>query len=86
MKPPDFEGRHACAEHADLFSKSLTPSRISKMREICDRCPVIPECLAWALEDHVAGFVAGTTPQKRGWLRLKYEIGTPADYLLETAP
>lgn len=34
--------------------------------QVCDRCPVIAECLKWAFEKEDAyGILGGTTPEQR---------------------
>ena len=83
MKTPDFQNQHACRD-SDLFDgrDKATP----EMRAICNRCPVIPECLAWALETKVAGFVAGRSTEERAQLRSKYGIPKPSEALHNAAP
>lgn len=39
------------------------------VKRICDRCPVRPECLAWALDNDVQGIWAGTTTYERSLLK-----------------
>ena len=48
-------------------------------KEICGRCPVKLDCLAWALENNEReGVWGGTTPKERQ--RLRKNMGLPKTY------
>lgn len=69
----------ACAETAnpDAFF-SYEDWETEQAREICRRCPVIRDCLTWALTHKEHGIWAGTTPEQRQALRQRHAMKEPA--------
>lgn len=59
----------ACADTPDpdiFYAHPTEQRRLEQARNYCRRCPILRDCLAWALtnaEDH--GVWAGTTPEQR---------------------
>lgn len=53
--------------------------QIITARAICARCPVRPECLAWALAHEIIGVWGGTSARQRHALRRQtgIEVTTP---------
>lgn len=64
---PRFDGRALCAEtDPELFFPEVGENTTSvKARQVCNRCEVKAECLAWALKNPVAGVWGGTTERER---------------------
>lgn len=69
---PDLPGA-ACVgiEDPDRFY-SFEAHHIEQARQICRRCPVIRECLAWALTHPEHGVWAATTAEERTELINRY--------------
>lgn len=66
----EWMDRGLCREIGpDLFlSEDCHTGR--KAKEVCRRCPVINECLSWAIENpDILGVLGGTTPRERQTLR-----------------
>jgi WhiB family transcriptional regulator, redox-sensing transcriptional regulator len=72
----DWRARAACRDAASLFYQSdlelkqATDHRVSKAKTVCARCPVRPQCAAYALkamEPH--GIWGGFTERERTLLR-----------------
>lgn len=62
----------ACAgSDPDLwFTDTRSPAAYTEAKAICDRCPVQPQCLDWALEIRTThGLWGGLTPHQRRALR-----------------
>jgi WhiB family redox-sensing transcriptional regulator len=52
LTPQAFANQALCAEaDPDLFVPIGQGVSVRKAKAICNRCPVIAECLAWALEN-----------------------------------
>jgi len=57
------------------------PSRgesVEDARAICEGCPVVAECLDFALEHHCIGVWGGTTERQRRQLRRQRNTARPA--------
>ena len=69
--PPRWHVRAAC-DGRDDDGRIFFPERgrsAARAKEICARCPVVDECLAWALEHEDYGVFGGTTADERAELR-----------------
>lgn len=76
---PLWQSRAACAlsddvQLADFYVTFDNPNQpkdkqaqhVEKLRRVCNTCPVIPECRAWADETSPGwGFFANETPRER---------------------
>lgn len=64
-----FNGSQLCLkEDPEIFFPEdyLDLSHLSKVREICNKCPIIDGCLEYAVKDpSLEGIWAGTTPRQR---------------------
>lgn len=71
----------ACKDVTDpevFFPHSTEERRLEQARNYCRRCPIVRDCLAWALtnaEEH--GVWAGTTPEQRKNLADRHARSTP---------
>jgi Transcription factor WhiB len=74
--PPDFQGRQACHGHGDLYASK---GRSDAKRDICHRCPYLPECFAWSVEHEPEGFWGGLGPTERRRVRDTYKIRASFD-------
>jgi len=62
----------------DSFFPEGAGAKVSaEVREACQRCPVQPQCLDWAVHFEHDGFWAGTGSYQRKQLRLKLGIELP---------
>ncbi|GAA4630542.1 WhiB family transcriptional regulator [Actinoallomurus vinaceus] len=53
--------------------------QVSEAKRVCASCPVVSDCLAWALRaGESVGVWGGTTPDERRYLRLKPLPAAPA--------
>jgi WhiB family transcriptional regulator, redox-sensing transcriptional regulator len=53
--------------------------QVDRAKEVCARCSVTADCLAWALRaGEPAGIWGGTTPEERRYLRLEPLPAAPA--------
>ncbi|MCO6009034.1 WhiB family transcriptional regulator [Actinoallomurus purpureus] len=53
--------------------------QVAEAKQVCASCPVVSDCLAWALRaGESAGVWGGTTPDERRYLRLKPLPAAPA--------
>lgn len=73
---PRFSGRPACANaEPELFWGSRDPAKNraknARAKRVCARCPVISECLSWALAHGERGVWGGTTAEQRGHMRAR---------------
>ena len=61
-----------CREHPHLPWVGTTGQRVDACRQVCRRCLVADECMAFAVElgAELQGMWAGTTPAERQQLRL----------------
>lgn len=72
---PDWRDQSACRrEDPDLFAPDGTTGKwvqvIADAKAICNRCPVRPTCLQWALDTHQeSGIWGGLTEDERWQLR-----------------
>jgi WhiB family transcriptional regulator, redox-sensing transcriptional regulator len=84
IDPRDWTEHAAClgASPELFFPISVTGPALeqaSTAKSVCDRCPVRPECLDWALRAGEAhGIWGGTTPEERRYLRLGPPRPVPA--------
>lgn len=72
----DWRHRSACRnEDPELFfptattGTSLWEREVGKAKSVCERCPVVSACLAWALASGEDGVWGGTTLGERRALR-----------------
>lgn len=72
----DWRHDSACAgEVAELFFPvGRDPSLAEPAKTFCRRCPVIRDCLAYALVNEVQGVWGGTTDAERSRLRRRHGI------------
>lgn len=76
---PPLDGTEPCGEvDPDLFFVDPSDPGTVRQREmtldLCRTCPVIAECLAYALTNNVIGIWGGTTHFRRNQLRRQYGI------------
>jgi len=77
VKTPYFETAK-CNSHPDPdWFFDIEAGHGIEQKKYCVGCPVINECLDYALNVKVLGVWGGTTPEERRQLRIKYNI-TPA--------
>ena len=57
--PPYTEGRIPAGQAA----------RIKKAKKVCEHCPVIKQCLRYAIRNECTGVWAGTTDSERNHMR-----------------
>ena len=69
--PEDWRLRGACRYvDPDMFFVGETDTAgIAKAKTICQRCPVLGECLTWALTARDEGIAGALTKAERRWLR-----------------
>jgi WhiB family redox-sensing transcriptional regulator len=70
----DWRHRAVCrGEDPELFFPVGTAGsallQVAEAKDVCRRCPVAAECLAWALEAGVIGVWGGTTEDERRALK-----------------
>ncbi|MCT9078308.1 WhiB family transcriptional regulator [Streptomyces fulvoviolaceus] len=82
--------RAAClrVDDPDLFFpigiSGLTLAQVEKAKAVCDRCPVMEQCLNWALYvGHVEGIWGGTTESERR--AMKRRVARQAENTVTTA-
>lgn len=70
-RPPDWPGEPACHGHdPEWWFASLPNPDAEQAIAVCERCPVIDPCLAYALDrPWLDGIWAATTPTRRRHLR-----------------
>lgn len=82
MRLPDFFDQAACkASKANLFG-SVHPARVAAARRVCSTCPIVYECLTWAIDNREDGVWGGTTKYERAALAgidLKLDIDELAE-------
>lgn len=81
---PEFldKGEALCAEvdpelffpqEVELTKDNTVPVSVYKdvaaAKEICKKCPLVADCLAYSLNNHVIGVWGGTTERQRDQLR-----------------
>ena len=49
-------------------------------KEICNKCPLVVDCLAYALKNGEIGIWGGTTEEQRKNLRRRYRMGQVKQY------
>lgn len=90
MIPSDaWRGRALCAgmptevffqpEPQGRGDRKNAPDPHAKARAICERCPVIAECLTWAMERGEYGWWGGTTEMQRAALKRKHQRSQQRD-------
>lgn len=53
--------------------------QVTEAKKVCAGCPVVADCLAWALRaGEPVGVWGGTTPEERRYLRLRPIPAAPA--------
>lgn len=68
-KPEPWMEYAACRQvDAELWFPELGSSAIAAKR-ICQQCPVLEQCLAYALDHHEKGIWGGTSEKQRQKLR-----------------
>lgn len=74
MRSEDWRADALCAQtDPDAFFPENSQSTLPA-RRTCARCPVVAECLAYALENHITeGFWGNTSPRQRRKLRRRHE-------------
>ena len=65
VRVPDWQLDALCAEYDKAQFFSMNPPTISKAKQVCERCPVKAECLAFAYETEAVGVWGGTTTGER---------------------
>lgn len=55
------------------------PDPHAEARAVCAACPVINECLTWAMENNEYGFLGGMTERERAALKRKQQRGQQRD-------
>jgi hypothetical protein len=79
-KPPDFPapvwGSAKCLYHPnpDWFFDNIEVNNAREQKKFCSDCPVISECLEYALNVNVSGIWGGTTPRERKAIRKELNI------------
>lgn len=75
-KPWAFEGASCHGIDTDMFFTDDTPYTHENQlaKKICKSCPVVKECLTYALHYRVLGIWGGTSMQERDRLRKKLNI------------
>jgi len=72
---PNFEGQQACmyVENPDMFFPHPSDrAGIAAAKEICNGCPVLVECLRYAVrKPNLQGIWGATTQRQRETLRAK---------------
>lgn len=62
------------AVNADLFFPDNANHLGKRAREMCQACPIISDCLEWALQHERHGYWAGTHPEQRDDIRRRRNI------------
>lgn len=83
----DWRYRAACwGEDPELFyltgkeDAATAPPQIAEAKAVCHRCPVQPECLAWALSvNDEYGILGGMSAEERKPLRRKVARESPPE-------
>lgn len=81
---PQFTSPPPCAGRDDLFFSAEPPQR-AQAAALCRTCPVIADCLAYALTHDVHGVWAATGLARRRELRRAYGITAVPVALTDTA-
>lgn len=79
---PSYTGREPCtadpyafyATEEDTGKPHMAKARTQTAKEMCSWCPIIHDCLMWALHRERYGTWGGTTEDERRALRRKYGI------------
>lgn len=68
MRLPEVFVLAACEPpKANLF-ESEHPARVAAAKRVCSTCPIISECLTWAIDNFEEGVWGGTTKYERALL------------------
>lgn len=79
-KPPDYPApvwdSAKCLYHPDpdWFFEDLENNNAKRQKDFCSDCPVISECLEYAMKVDVRGIWGGTTHKERKALRKELNI------------
>lgn len=77
---PDFHGQQACLNlDPGLFfadSPGVEAARARDLASVCNECPVVAQCLEYALANAVEGVWAGTTTAQRRRLRKRARVNS----------
>lgn len=75
--------RAACSGRSALFDDA---ARVEDARAVCQRCPVLRDCRAWALANAVDGVAGGMTAAERTARRRSHGIAEPQVTVEEFMP
>jgi WhiB family redox-sensing transcriptional regulator len=62
---PGFFNQAACTGVNPETFQSEHPSRIAAAKRVCASCPILSECLNWAVDNLEEGIWGGTTTRER---------------------
>ena len=65
MKMPGFFSQAACKGAKPELFQSEHPSRIAAAKRVCASCPILSDCLNWAIDNFEEGVWGGTTSWER---------------------
>ena len=64
-----------CTDYPSLFTSNEKESSVKICRSICKKCPVLDECLTWALaHENTVGIWAGTNTRQRAIITQKANL------------
>jgi WhiB family redox-sensing transcriptional regulator len=65
MRLPDFFVQAACKSSKPNLFGSEHPARVAAAKRVCSSCPIVSECLTWAIDNFEDGVWGGTTKFER---------------------
>lgn len=75
--------RASCVGRPHLFDDH---DRRDEALRLCEGCPVLEECRAWALRNAVYGVAGGMTPQSRAAWRVEHGLREPSVSIEDLLP
>lgn len=65
MRLPDFFDQAACKTSKPNLFGSEHPARVAAAKRVCSTCPIVSDCLTWAIDNLEDGVWGGTTKYER---------------------
>lgn len=65
MRVPSIFNQASCTGSKPEIFHSDHPARVAAARRVCASCPIVADCLQWAVDNFEEGVWGGTTKQER---------------------